>query len=116
MAAFAAAPERAGVHVVFGVTPLAIPREVDLDRVWRLVARAAHEVHVCPAEWKIGLCVVIETPARPTVRVVTLLASRSQPSEVDVFWLVATDATDLGVLESRRDVALLAGRHGMKSQ
>jgi len=116
MASFAAATKGAGMHVVLGVTPLTIPREADRDRVRRPVAHVTYEIHVRPVEGKVGLCAVIETPAGPTVRVVTLLAGRPQPPEVDIVSLVAADAGDLGILESRRGVALLASRHRVKTQ
>jgi hypothetical protein len=93
-----------------------MPREVDLTRERRSVARVTYEVRVSPVEGEIGLCIVIETPERPTVRIVALLAGGSQPLEVNIFCLVAADAADLGVLESRRDVALLASRHRVKTQ
>lgn len=116
MAAFAAAPEGARVHVVPRMTPLAVPRKGDRERVRRPVAHVTYEIHVRPVEGKIGLCAVIEPPAGPTVRVVTLLARRSQPPEMDIVPVVAADAADLGVLESRRGVALLACRHRVKAQ
>ena len=116
MAAFAAAPERAGVHIVLDMTPLAIPRKVDLTRERRSVARVTYEVRVSSVEGEIGSCIVIETTERPTVRVVALLAGGSQPLEVDILCLVAADAADFGVLVFRRDVALLASRHRVKTQ
>jgi len=116
MAAFAASPERSGVHVVSGMTPVAMPREVDLTCEQRSVTRVAYEVRMRPAEGELGSCIVIETPERPTVRVVALLAGGSQPLEVDILSLVAADAADLGVLVFRRDVALLASRHRVKTE
>lgn len=69
-----------------------------------------------PMQGKPGLFFVIKAPETPPVGVVTERAFRPQPQVVDILLAMAVDATHLGIPETRREVALLARHHGMKTQ
>lgn len=115
MAALTLLPEIPAVGVVRPMTGMTIAGQLDFLRDRRLVAGLAGDPLMGAVQGKIGLLVMVECPHAPPVRVVTLPAGRSQPVFVRIVFLVARGAFEFGILESGREVALLARYDGVQT-
>ncbi len=100
------------MRIVLPVTPVAVGCEHDLGYVLGDVARMAIEAAVRPSQWVARLCVVIEPPSRPAIRVVT---ERTICPQAPIMMLVAVAraACQRCILKPQRAVAFLARHHGM---
>ena len=70
MAPIAGPPERAMVHVVPAMTPIAVRTQRDRGHIPGNVARFAIEAAVRSGQRVTRLCVVIKAPPRPTIWIV----------------------------------------------
>jgi len=107
MALLASLAERAVVRVVLGVAAVAVRCLRDAVRHLRLVAGMAVEPGVRAGQRELRLPVVIETPDRPAVGIVTCVAIGSEASLVQGV-LMAAGAGARRVLEGFRAMALIA--------
>jgi hypothetical protein len=102
------------MDVVPGVTARAVSRRG--RRLQRFtMAVAAEEPFVGAVEDKSGSCAVIEIPELPAVRVVTVVALRSEVAAMHVDGGMARRAIERGVLECLRNVAFFAWNECVRS-
>lgn len=113
MAAFAVLAERAPVHVLAGVTCVAIGGQLEIEWRLRLVAGFANDLFVRSCQRKLRLARMIKAPAGPAIRIVAITATASKPTLVKI--LVAAGACSRCALVRRRPVAFLTGNRGMQS-
>lgn len=106
--ALALATEAAAVNVIIVVAARAAARQAERAVHWSAMAGKAIDALVAAVEPEAGLAVVVKLPALPVDRVVAGLASRSKSQLVRVVLAVAGNALSLGILEGRREVAILA--------
>ena len=108
MTALALATESATVNVVVVMTTCAAAGQAERAIHWPAMAGKAIDTLVPAIESEARLAVVVKLPALPVDRVVAGLAFRSESQLVRVVLSVAGNALGLGILESRREVAILA--------
>jgi len=105
--ALALATEAAAVNVIIVVAARAAARQAERAVHWSAMAGQAIDALVAAVEPEAGLAVVVKLPALPVDRVVAGLAFRSKSQLVRVVLAVAGNALSLGILEGRREVAIL---------
>jgi hypothetical protein len=76
----------------------------------------ASQICVCFFEREACLCGMVESPQFPAIRVVTAFTRGPECGPVHIVAFVAGDARNLGVLEVRAGMALLAGDHRMQAE
>ena len=114
MTTLALAAKVSTMNVVRSVTVDAIIGHLDLLRHRRAMAGRTRQLLMRSSQSEIGRLVVIEPPARPGVRVVTLLASWSERFLVHVVRGMARLTGDVPLLETVIPMTGLASRHGVK--
>ena len=91
----------------------AICCQFEVGRRLNLVTGFTHKIAVRACQWIARLLVVIKTPARPAVRIVTAATSRTKSTLMPV--MVTLFAGKRRVLIGRGSMALLAGDRDMKA-
>lgn len=107
MASLACATVLSPMDVVRVVTAAAVARRGRHPHRFTM-AVATEEPHVGAVERESGSCLVVEVPELPAVRVVTVVALRSEASAMHIHGCMTRRTVERGVLECLRDVAFLA--------
>lgn len=116
MTVAAVAPEAAPMGVIRIVTIETVVRHSSTVRHGRSMACGALEPFMGAVEGEIRLTIVIESPASPAVRIVTILAASAQRPFVHVVDRMTGAARDLLLLEAVVPMAGLAGGHRVQPE